>query len=272
MKLNDVTTEQIEELLLDMQSQGKAHSTIIGAYSICSICNVMFQRAYRKDLIDKNPMDKVDRPEEEKAKREKTISAFTADQAKHILDCTEKEPLLWRTLIRLMIDTGVRRGEACGLRWSSLDFDTCKAVIDGSLDYTHGYGVYRAETKSGKTREVYFSEQSKVLLKALRKAQNNSGVIPQYVFCLPGTANPVHPQAVYTYFRRFESRYGIDHFHPHKTRHTFGSIAATNGMDLVSIKEVMGHAYIKTTQKYCHGNDESRRRVAETIFSALKQA
>lgn len=255
--------------MLDMQNQGKSHSTIIGAYTLL---NVMFKRAYRKDLIDRNPMDKVDRPEEMKSEREKTISAFTAEEAKHIFECAENEPLLWKTMVRLLVDTGIRRGEACGLRWASIDFNENKAIIDGSLDYTRGYGVYWAETKSGKTREIYFSEQSKALLKALRKEQNASGVIPQYVFCHPGTPGTVHPQAVYTWLRRFEKRHDVDHVYPHKMRHMFGSIAATNGMDLISLKEVLGHSDIKTTQKYCHGNEESRRKVAETVFKAIKEA
>ena len=175
-------------------------------------------------------------------------------------------------MIRLLVDTGIRRGEAVGLKWSNIDFDNNRITIDGSLDYTQGYGVYRAETKSGKTRCAFFSAESGALLKMLLQKQNSSGIISQFVFCQPGSVNPIHPQTANNHLSRFEKRNNLPHLHPHKMRHTFGSIAATNGMDLVSIKEVMGHSDIKTTQKYCHGNDESRRKVAETVFSALEEA
>ena len=81
VRIADVTANQIESLLLNMQAKGKAHSTIIGAYTLL---NQMFKRAYKKDLIAQNPMDKIDRPEESKAAKEKTVSAFTAEEAQHI--------------------------------------------------------------------------------------------------------------------------------------------------------------------------------------------
>ena len=66
-----------------------------------------------------------------------------------MLQCLEGEPLQWRAMIRLMLDTGCRRGEPCGLRWRSVDFANNTIKIENNLEYTPGKGVYATTPKSG---------------------------------------------------------------------------------------------------------------------------
>ena len=80
----------------------------------------------------------------------------------------------------------------------------------------------------------------------------------------------MNPQSPTSYFRKFGKKYHIDHCHPHKRRHTFASVAITNGADVVSVSEILGHSDVSTTlQTYSHANEESKRRAAEIFRNAL---
>ena len=72
--------------------------------------------AYLSDMISRNPMDKVARPKPRKDEIQPQESkAYTIQEIHGILEALEKEPLKWRCFIHLLIDTGVRRGEALGI-------------------------------------------------------------------------------------------------------------------------------------------------------------
>ena len=59
---------------------------------------------------------------------------------------------------------------------------------------------------------------------------------------------------------------------PHKLRHTSASIAITNGADVVSVAARLGHSDSSTTLRmYAHANEDSIRRVGQTVREALKQ-
>ena len=65
IKLPDITPAQIDALLTSMQKQKKSHGTVIKVYTILK---GIFKRAYKAEVMDRNPMDRVDRPEPRKDK------------------------------------------------------------------------------------------------------------------------------------------------------------------------------------------------------------
>ena len=120
MKMPDITAANISALLLDMQAQGKAHATCIKVYTVLKS---LFKMAYLSDIIQKNPMDKVERPKQRKDEvRAQEPEAYTVEEVQYILSCLDREPLKWKAMIRLLVDTGIRRGECCGLQWKDIDF------------------------------------------------------------------------------------------------------------------------------------------------------
>ena len=268
-RLTEIKPAQIKNLFLALQESALAHSTVIGIYVTV---NQLFKMAYLDDTIDRNPMDKVPRPKPRKDEKNGTeVDAFTADDLKYIVSCLEREPLKWQTMIRLMIDTGIRRGEACGLKWENVDLKTNTATISGNLCYTTEAGIYLDTPKTGKPREVYFSPEVSALLSRLRQEQAKTCFSP-FVFSQDGTPEPMHPDSPTRYLSKVGRRYGVK-IHPHKLRHSFASVAITNGADIASVSEVLGHADKNTTLRlYTHANEESKRKAAGTVQSAIKEA
>lgn len=270
IKLPEITPAQITALLLDIQAGGKAHSTVIKVYTIL---HVLFKMAYLGDMIDRNPMDKVERPKPRKGEVKATEpEAYTAAEVQRITATLEAEPLKWRALIHLLIDTGIRRGECCALKWKNINFKSGAIVIDGNLCYTAQKGVYLDTPKSGHTRTVYAGDETIAFLRKLRMEQARKA-ISAYVFTKEGSQKPMHPQSPTRYLKKFSERYGIPHLHPHKLRHTFASVAITSGADVASVSEALGHSdKAVTLRMYTHASEESISKAAQIFREAIKKA
>ncbi len=267
--LTDVTPAMLTKLLVDFQKAGYAHATAIKLYNIL---NGVFEMAFLDDSIPMNPMSKVKRPAPCKGEQQKGESgkALTAKELAQVLSCVGQEPLKWRAYINLAADSGARRGELCGLWWSDIDWKSGTVTIRRNLQYTATAGVYETTPKNGKTRIVDIGPETLALLHQLREEQAAT-CFSKYVFTQDGTVDPMHPQSPTRYFKRFGERYGIKDFHPHKLRHSSASIAITNGADIVSVSERLGHSDMAVTLRmYAHANEESIRRAGQTVRDALK--
>ncbi len=270
LKMPDITPANISALLLSMQSQGKAHATCVKVYTIL---HSLFKMAYMSDVVPINPMDKVERPKPRKNElKEKDVEAYTIEEVQRIFATLENEPLKWRALLRLLIDTGIRRGECCGLRWQDVDFKANTITISGNLCYTPQKGIYLDTPKSGKVRTIDVDPEIISLLHELRQEQA-SHAISIYVFTQPNSPEPMHPQSPARYMQKFSKKYGVPNLHPHKLRHTFASIAITNGADVASVSEKLGHSdKAVTLRMYTHADQESMKRASQIFRNALKKA
>ena len=65
-------------------------------------------------------------------------------------------------------------------------------------------------------------------------------------------------------------RAGLPKVTCHTFRHTFASRLTRSGVDIVTVKELLGHANISVTMRYAHSNDESKRRAVERLSSSDK--
>ena len=267
--LVEVSPAMISKLLIDFQRAGYAHATTVKLYNIL---NGIFEMAFLDDSIPMNPMLKVKRPAPRKDEqpKEESDKAYTVQELSYILSCAAQEPLQWQTYISLAADTGLRRGECCGLQWSDIDFKAGAVTVRRNLQYTAAAGVYATSPKNGKVRVVDVGPDTLALLKQLREKQAQS-CISKWCFTQAGTAEPMHPQSPTRYFQKFGQRYGVKDFHPHKLRHSSASIAITSGADVVSVSERLGHSDTAVTLRmYAHANEESIRRAGQTVRDALK--
>lgn len=269
MKLQDITSRQITALLSQYQASGKAISSCVKLYTVLQ---GIFKMAFLDDTISTNPMLKVQRP---KPRKEETISTepecFTIDEIQRILSCLENEPLKWQCYVRFLVDTGCRRGECCGLQWKDIDFNTGLVSINRELSYTPQAGVYVDTTKNRKTRSFNIAGDIIDLFKELRLEQGSS-VISEWVFTQGDSAEPMHPTTPTHYFRQFGKRYDVDGFHPHKLRHSFASIALTNGADVVSVSEKLGHSDTAVTLRvYAHASKESVNAASDIFRDAISK-
>ena len=269
--LTEVTPAMISKLLVDFQKAGYAHATAVKLYNIL---NGVFEMAFLDDSIPMNPMLKVKRPAPRKGEQvqEEGEKALTVQELAHVLSCAAQEPLKWRAYINLAADTGARRGELCGLWWSDIDWSAGTVTIRRNLQYTAQAGVFETSPKNGKARTVDIGPETLSMLKQLQREQAAT-CISKYVFTQDGETVPMHPQSPTRYFKKFGKKYGIPNFHPHLLRHSSASVAITNGADVVSVSERLGHSDTAVTLRmYAHANEESIRRAGQIVRDVLKQS
>lgn len=266
MKMPEITSANISALLLSMQAQGKAQSTCVKVYTVV---HSLFKMAYMADVIQKNPMDKVERPKARKGEVQgKEVEAYTIEEVHRILEGLETESLKWQAFMRLLIDTGIRRGEACGLQWKDVDFESNTITVAGNLCYTPEKGVYLDTPKNGHTRTVDVDHDVMKLLRSLRTSQK---IVSRFVFT-QDNGEPIHPQSPTRYMKKFSKRYDVPDLHPHKLRHTFASIAITNGADVASVSEKLGYSdKAVTLRMYTHADAESMKRASSIFRNAIKK-
>ena len=267
MLLVDVTPAVVQKLLIDYQKTGKAHSSCLTLYCVL---NGVFEMAFLDDSIPISPMLKVKRPAPRKGEEKREQTALSASELARVLDCLKAEPLKWQVYVTLMADTGCRRGELSGLQWQDIDWQSGVISIQRNLQYSPEKGVYVTTPKSGKSRTIDVGSDSLLLLRQLRSEQAAS-CVSKWVFSQEGTAEPIHPDSPTRYFRRFGTRYEIPNFHPHLLRHTSASIAITEGADVVSVSERLGHSDTAVTLRmYAHANEDSIRRAGQAVRDAVK--
>lgn len=269
LKLPDVTQANITALLLGIQSKGKSHATCIMVYGIL---NAIFKMAYMADIITRNPMDKVARPKPRKGEAKGTeADAFTVEEVQRIFAALEQEPLKWRAILRLLIDTGIRRGECLGLQWKNVNFKENTITIAGNLCYTKDKGIYLDTPKNGKARTIDVDPGVLAILRQLRREQAGKA-ISRYVFTQDGSQDPMLPNELNWYMDKFSKRYDIPGLHPHKFRHTYASIAITSGADIASVSENLGHSNKAVTlNMYTHSDAERRKQANQVYREALKK-
>jgi integrase len=202
--------------------------------------------------------------------------SMTAAQARRFMNALKDLPL--GCLFKLMLVTGVRRGEALGLRWE--DVDLKKGVISVRQQIQRIDGELKAtEVKTEKSRRSINLSKSMVLeLKAHKSAQvkeRKSAALWQdtgYVFT-SNVGTPLDPRNVAKRFSSACSKARIGKWHPHELRHTAASLMLANGVPLQVVSEILGHASIRiTSDVYGHVLAPQRQEAAETMASFFDAA
>lgn len=234
--------------------------------------NVIFSQAANDMIITINPVERVSPPKAEKHKP----NYFQPEQVTAILEALEKSPMTWKTLVTMMIVTGARRGEIVGLKWDKVDFDNGQIIIDNCLQYYPGTGVVDNPTKTRKTRKVSVPPETMALLRRYRLWQLERRLFwgdqwkeSPYVFTAEH-GGPLSPVSVNTWLDRFAKDHGFPHINPHAFRHSAASIMIANGIDIVSVSKMLGHASPRTTMEiYSHEIDDATRNASECIADVI---
>ena len=156
-----------------------------------------------------------------------------------------------KSILIFALNTGMRRGEILNLKWNQIDLESRKIRVD--------------MTKSDRIRFVSINTD---LFQELLVLKNNNH-LSAHVFANPETGQPFKDvkNAFYSACKRAQ----IGQLRFHDLRHTFASRLVENGVDLITVKELLGHSTVKTTERYTHVNQEQKRKAVESLASKKLQ-
>jgi len=196
----------------------------------------MFNKAIEWEKADRNPVKKVKLFKE----NNKRLRYLEKEEIVKLLDNCNGH---LKPIIILALNTGMRKGEILGLKWRDVDF-------------RHGI-IYLLHTKNGEKREIPINEQAKTTLIRVRKHPESP-----YIFCKKeGQPCGNVRKSFYTALKKS----GIINFRFHDLRHTFASHLVMSGVDLNTVRELMGHKSLDMTLRYSHLSPDHKKRAVDIL-------
>jgi integrase len=165
-------------------------------------------------------------------------------------------------LLRVAAYTGLRRGELVALRWHDVRWAERVLVVERALS-----GDVEGTTKGGRVRYVPLGDQALGALDRLSRRPNFTSA-DDYVFATIAGDRP-DPSALRRRYIAARDAAGLPPLRFHDLRHTAGTLL-TRVLDPVTVRDVLGHADLKTTERYLHAIRASR--LAEAATAAFTPA
>jgi len=280
VKLAKLTGSQVNALYAKLAESGKKDAksglSPMTVHHVHSCLHKACKDAVRWGHLPKNPLDAAD-PPRKKSDGTKEMQTWSKEQLKAFLGAVAGERLspLWHTIAM----TGMRRGEAIGLRWSDVDLENARLAVRRALIPT-SREVVVSEPKTAKGRRVIALDPGTVeVLKAQAARQldeqndwDEAWVETGLVFTLEN-GKALDPESVSRYFRQAVKQSMLPPIRLHDLRHTHATLALQAGIHPKVVSERLGHATISITlDTYSHAipamQEEAAALIAGLVFAA----
>ena len=182
----------------------------------------------------------------EEAVAELAVRYLSEDEAARLEPACEE---CLRPVVVVARNTGMRQGEIVSLTWPQVDFKT------GFIRLT--------EAKKGEGRDVPMNETAEAQLKELQQVAPGQRVF----YGLDG--KPVKQGWVYRAFRRACRDAEVEDFHFHDLRHDCASRLVMAGVDLQTVKEILGHKTLAMTMRYAHLSPDHKLRAIRVLHQKV---
>jgi integrase len=228
--------------------------------------------AVKRRLIPYNPAEHIELAPE----NPKRPQPWTTAQCLTFLRETEGDRLA--TLYQLLLVTGMRRGEAVGLRWQDVDLDGGQLKVVQQITEVRGRAVVGTpKTKRG-TRVIPIDPGTVERLRRHREAQSRERQAAGGAWVSSGLVftradgSPLRPEYVTRHFQRLARQLGLPEIRLHDLRHTNASLALTAGVELKVVSERLGHSQTAiTADLYTHVSQGVARAAADRIAGLLNE-
>jgi len=279
VKLQKLSGSQVNALYAKLadtgRKDGKSGLSAMTIHHAHSCLHKACKDAVRWGHLPRNPLDAAD-PPRKKGDGTREMRTWTKEQLKAFLEALKDERLyaLWHTIAM----TGMRRGEAIGLRWSDVDLENARLAVRRAL-IPINREVVVSEPKTVKGRRVIALDPGTVeILKAQaarqldeQKEWNDASVESQLVFTRENGA-ALDPESVSRYFRQAVKKSMLPQIRLHDLRHTHATLALQAGIHPKVVSERLGHATISITlDTYSHAipamQEEAAALIAGLVFA-----
>lgn len=234
--LSELSPIHVERLKSEKLKEGVTKTTV---NHYLKTLKRMYNIAISWGYAERNPVRGVKFFSERDAQRERIL---TEEEEDRLLEAASAH---LRPILVVALSTGMRRAEILNLKWKHVDFKKREIFIEKS--------------KNGSPRKIDINSALLDELTRLKNRINNQ----QYVFINPRTGKPY--KKVQRSFERARSNAKIEELRFHDLRHTFASRLIERGVDIVKVKEFLGHSTVRTTERYIHPDREEKKKAVELL-------
>jgi site-specific recombinase XerD len=210
-----ITTTQVSAFLA---AQPYSEKTVLNYHIGLS---ALWTWLIREGYTDKHILRLVEKPKPKKI----AVQPFTETEIKAMLNCVKRNNERDKSMILLLLDTGLRASELIGIELSKLDLVNRRVVVLG---------------KGNKERAVPFSART-------------ASAIFRYTSTLSDASGKLYPysrNSLADLIADIGKRAGLKKAHPHRFRHTFAITYLRNGGDPYTLQEILGHTTMEMVKEY----------------------
>ncbi len=236
-KLRDAQTEQVKSFLAFLGTQTYSKSTI--ARKLATLRS-FYKFCMRRGYVKAHPLATIRTP-----KQEKRLPKFLeVEKIGKLLSTPDDNTLLGardRAMLEVLFSTGVRVSELVDLNFGDVDFE-------GRSIRVRGKGKKQRTTPIGPTALAAVQKYLQ-----LRRSDARSANFDQQALFVNKHGQRLSTRSVRRKLDKYLVQAGLDpSISPHTLRHSFATHMLSNGADLRSVQELLGHQSISTTQIYTH--------------------
>lgn len=258
LSLLQVTPEKVAEYRDTRLKSVSSNSVRIELALLSNLFNIALKEWSFDGLV--NPVSRIKKPEVPEGR----CPILNENQIKLLLDkCKQSKSKFLHDFVLLILHTGCRSTEIRALRWTHVNLE------DGFIT------LIATETKGKKSRVVPLSGAAKKILENLAdKAKKKHGAddngYPQGVV-FPAQGNINKPRDLHKAFGEARKLAGLDNLpgigalRIHDIRHVCATFMLMNGADLETVREILGHRDLSTTQKYLHVVNAHKKKAIDKI-------
>jgi integrase len=205
----------------------------------------------------------------------KEMQVWTAEQARRFLAAIGESAYGYLWLVYL--GTGMRRGEALGLRWKDVDFDRNTLQVSQTVGIEHGKATIKPMPKNDSSRRTVAADPTIIAALRIHRVRQNEQRLQvgdawaqhDLVFC-SAVGTPIWPDNITRDYNHIIERAGVPRIRVHDQRHTFATLALKQGANLLAVSKQLGHARPSTTGDiYGHIDSDMQREVSDAVGSLL---
>ncbi len=213
----------------------------------------MFTKAVEWDMVEEETLRRIRKVKllEENNRRLRYLSK---EEIQDLLDHCDSH---LKPIVTMALNTGCRKSEILNLRWDQVDLK-------------HGF-VLLDRTKNGERREIPINQTLKESLENLFKGTQKRPRRLDIPWVFYETKTGKNYQDVKRSFKTACQKAGIKDFTFHDLRHCFASHLVMSGVDLTTIKELLGHKTLTMTLRYAHLAPSHKVNAVKILDSAMNE-
>ena len=239
-----------------------------------TILQGIFEEAVDNDIITVNPAVGLKIPKQ--AKKPRSMELYSIDL---LLEFLEKiKPFKMATMIILCLYHGLRRGEACGLRWSDIDWGKGIIYVRNQRTTVKGKVVEGPLKTANSERKLYLTDRSTAILRAeLERQERNKKLLGSayhdtgYVL-VNDNGLPYNPNSRSNEMAKILKKLDFPPLVLHGLRDTFARINYDSGMNILELMRAMGHSEMRTTYSYIEKLKEANYVSSSNVDKVISEA
>ena len=261
----EINEQKVQDFVLKKLESGLSEKTI---KDILIVLKMILKYGSKYDYIEYKQFDVIFPTTTQK----KELEVFTKSDQKKVMNYL-KDNFTFRNLgILICLNTGLRIGEICGLKWENVNVDTGVIEVRKTLQRIYILDEGKKHTEllldtpktANSLRDIPISNELLKILKPIKK------IVKDDFFVLSNDIKPIEPRTYRNYYKKLLKELEIDDLKFHGLRHSFATRCIESNSDYKTVSVILGHSNISTTLNlYVHPNHEQKKKCINKMLKSL---